>query len=200
MLQLWTFPKSTDNTLVLIQDETIYVDTKKEDDLTNQIQKINAAQAWEKPHGMHFVNIEKVFLHKNRLEIHQKEIKKTLFIDDSEKINEIFTAIKTHIPTLQLTVKRVSVLKSIWIQTVVTIGIFIRLITYLVDVVDIGERSNLASIQEYYSEIYGNFIYTLSGIGTIGIVIIAIIYILLALFFINSVAENRPYIKELKRN
>lgn len=200
MPQLWTFPKSTDNTLVLIQEETIFIDTKKGDILTNQVEKINTNQIWEKPNGIHFATIEKVFCYKNRLEIHQKQTKKTLFIDDSEKINEIFNAIKEHIPALQLTVKRVGILKSIWVHILLITVLFIRLITYLVDVVYIGEKADLVSIQEYYGEIYGNFIYTISGIGTIGIVIIAIIYILLALFFTNSIAENRPYIKELKRN
>ena len=200
MLQLWTFPKSTDNTLVLIQDKTIFIDTKKGDTLTNQIEKINADQIWEKPNGIDFATIEKVFCYKNRLEIHQEQTKKTLFIDDSKKMNEIFNAIKEHIPILKLTVKRKSMLKHIGIQSLFTIAVFIRLITYLVDVVYIGEHADLPSIQEYYGEIYGNFIYTISGIGTIGIVIIAIIYILVALFFLNNLAENRPYIKELNRN
>jgi hypothetical protein len=200
MPQLWTFPSSSDNTLILLTDETIYVDTKKGVDLEQQVEKINTNQIWEKPNGIHFSTIEKVFCYKNRLEIHQKQTKKTLFNNDSKKIKQFFNAIKEHIHDLQLTVKRVGILKSIWVHILLITVLFIRLITYLVDVVYIGEKADLVSIQEYYGEIYGNFMYTISGIGTIGIVIIAIIYILLALFFINSIAENRPYIKELKRN
>ncbi len=75
---------------------------------------------------------------------------------------------------------------------------FARLIFYLFKITDIGERADITFLQESYGAAYGSFIHGFASFGFTGVVIIGIVYILLALFFLNNAAEKRPYIKTLK--
>lgn len=199
MQNLWTFPKSTDNSLIYIKDKTIYISTQKGDDLTQQLKSIEADRLPKDLNEIHFAAIEQVIFHKNKIEIHQKNSKKTLFIDDVSQINAVFNSLKEEIPILKYTATRVSVLNHIKIHLLFTILVFARLIYYLFEIVDIGERAEIASLHEHYGVAYGNFISGFASFGFTGIVIIGIVYILIALFFLNNAAEKRPYTKILKR-
>lgn len=199
MQQLWTFPKSTQNSLIFIKDKTIYSDQKKGDDLTRQIKNIETNSNENLPNGIHFATIQQVIFHEDRMEIYQKDSLKTLFIDDATKGNEIFFALKKEIPILKYSVTRPSVIKYIKFQLLFSIFAFISLMRYLFRVIEIGHYAELAELQEVYGAFYGNFISVISSLGFISMIIIAVIYILIAMFFLNNKAEKRPYFYMLKR-
>lgn len=199
MQNLWTFPKSTDNSLILIKNKTIYISTQKGNDLTQQLKSIEADRLPKNLNEIHFAAIEQVIFHKNKIEIHQKNSKKTLFIDDVVQINVVFNTLKEEIPILKYAATRPSVLNHIKIHLSFTILVFARMIYYLFEIVDIGERADITFLQESYGATYGNFIHGFASFGFTGVVIIGIVYILIALFFLNNAAEKRPYIKTLKR-
>ncbi|QHI36764.1 hypothetical protein IMCC3317_21340 [Kordia antarctica] len=187
MQKLWTFPKSTENTLIFIKDKTIYVDQKKGDELKLQTKNIEAQNDWKLPNGIHFATIQKVYFHKNKMEIHQKDSKKTLFIDDSTKSNEIFSALKEGIPTLKYSATRPSIMSQIGIQLPFTILVFISLIYYLFEINEIGRNLEVAALQEAFGTFYGNFIYGISSLGFIGIFIIGLTYIQGRIILLNLI-------------
>ena len=199
MQNLWTFPKSTDNSLILIKDKTIYISTQKGDDLAQQLKSIEADRLPKDLNEIHFATIEQVIFHKNKIEIHQKNSKKTLLIDEVADSTAVFNTLKEEIPILKYTATRASVMSHIKIQLLVAILIFARLIYYLFKIADIGERAEIASLHEYYGVAYGNFISGFASFGFVGIFVIGLIYILVTLFFLNNSVEKRPYTKILKR-
>ncbi len=199
MQNLWTFPKSTDNSLIFIKDNTIYISIKQGETLANQLKSIKADRLPKDLTEIHFEDIEQVIFHKNKIEIHQKDAKTTLFIDDNDQINEVFYSLKEEIPALKYTVTQSSVISHIKIHLLFAILVFARLMYYLFEIADIGQRAELSSLQEYYGVAYGNFVHGFASFGLTGVVIIGIVYILIALFFLNNSAEKRPYTKTLKR-
>ncbi len=118
---------------------------------------------------IHFAAIEQVIFHKNKIEIHQKNSKKTLFIDDVVQINAVFNALKEEIPILKYAATRPSVLNHIKIHLLIAILIFARLIYYLFTLVDIGEYATLTSLHEYYGVVYGNFVHGFASFGFTGV-------------------------------
>ena len=199
MQNLWTFPNSTDNSLIYIKDKTIYISTQKGDDLARQLKSIEADRLPKDLNEIHFATIEQVIFHKNKIEIHQKNSKKTLFIDKLADCNAVFNTLKKEIPILKYTATRTSVMSHIKIQLLVAILIFARLIYYLFKIADIGERADITSLHESYGVAYGNFISGFASFGFAGIFVIGLIYILVTLFFLNNSVEKRPYTKILKR-
>jgi hypothetical protein len=199
MQQLWTFPKSTENSLILIKDKTIYSDQKKGEDLTLQIKNIETGTNENLPNGIDFETIQQVIFHKDRMEIYQKDSLKTLFIDDATKGNEIFFALKKEMPILNYSATRQSIIKDLGLQLLFSIFAFISLMKYVFGIIDTGKNAELPELQAVFGSFYGNFIYVISSLGFISMIIIAIIYILIAMFFLNNKAEKRPYFYTLKR-
>ncbi|WP_430411851.1 hypothetical protein [Kordia sp.] len=199
MQNRWTFPNSTDNSLILVKNKTIYISTEKEDDVAQQLKSIEADQLPKDLNEIHFATIEQVIFHKNKIEIHQKNTKKTLFIDNDEKINAVFNTLKKENPTLKYIIKRPSIMNHIKIHLLITILLFARLMYYLLKINDIGQSATSTYLQEYYGVTYGNFIHGFASFGFVGIFVIGLIYILIALFLLNYIAEKRPFTKILKR-
>jgi len=199
MQNLWTFPNSTDNSLIYIKDKTIYISTQKRDDVAQQIQSIKADQLPKNVNEIHFEAIEQVIFSKNKIEIHQENSKKTLFIDEVPQINEVFNTLKKEMPMLAYTATRHPIMDHIKIHLFAAISFFISLLYYVFDILTIGNSVDITSLQEYYGVSYGSFISGFASFGFVGVFVVGIVYVLIAMFFLNNAAEKRPYTKNLKR-